>query len=332
MQPIAPTTYEDNRFFGLSTKDDSVNLAPGFVVQCDNFSVEAGKLVSRPGKQGALAATMGAAIYNLTPIKQSDGTTRIWFASNGNLYSFNPAAGTSATQVTFGGMPALASADVVITQAAGYVYVADNSTTGILRFNADGTGGGAYSGLDKPDAPTQVALTSRSFLPSGATVGSLVWTVPTATVTNEIVDFAEHDFPFGSTFWNVIPNGRFGDVFSEFNGRTCAEFDGTGDGVKIDVVQTLTATAGGLYPLLFFVEGEYSPQDPGVGNTNYEGTELTMTVYENADGTGNSEARTAIARVKMDSTDQGARRHVFDFRGGAVPEPKAVMFQWVQMQ
>jgi hypothetical protein len=348
MQAIPPVNYEDNRFFGLSTKNNSVDLEPGFVTICDNFNVESGKLVSRPGKQGAWSAALSGPIYALTPITQTDGTTRIWCASGGNLYSTNPANGTR-TQITYSGMPSLDSASVVITHAAGYVYVADNQAhlipggdpdhpvySGMFRFNPDGTGGGLFGGMVKPDAPgrvenTNVQLTSRSFLPAGVTVGSLPWGVPTATGSNVLVDPAERDFPLGSTFWDVIPNGRFGDVTSEYNGRTCAEFDGTGDGVKF-ASPVLIADLDGKYPLLFFVEGEYSPQDPGVGNTNYEGTELTMTIYSNDDWTGNEETRTAIARVKMDSTDQGNRRHMFDFRGGSVLEPKSVDFKWIQMQ
>jgi hypothetical protein len=348
MKVILPNTYEDNRFYGLSTKNKSVDLEPGFVTQCDNFNVEAGSLVSRPGKQGAWTAALSNPIYALTPVTQTDGTTRIWCTSGGNLYSTDPSTGTR-TQITYSGMPSLDSPNVTITHAAGYVYVADNQRhlipggdpgnpvySGLFRFNPDGTGGGLFGGMVKPDAPgrvedTNVQLTSNHFIPGNASVGSLSWTVPTATDENILVDPSERDFPLGSTFWEVIAGGRFGDVTSEYNGRTCAEFDGAGDGVKFADPVTITATSGN-YPQLFFLEAEYSPQDPGPGNTNYEATEITMTIYENNDWTGMKEERSKIVRVKMDSTDQGIRRHIFDFRGGAVPEPQSVDIKWVQLQ
>jgi len=174
-------TAGDPYWYGLDTYHPAKNVPEGFCSVIDNLVIEGGQLVIRPGKQGQLTSIMGGAIYALTPIIQSDGTTNIWFAQGSNLYKYVP-GGTSATQITYSGMPSLTAANVVIKQAAGYVYVCDNSTytsgglsTGILRFFPDGstgTSGGAVTGLAKPDAPTVSKLSHQPLL---STPGTLTW-------------------------------------------------------------------------------------------------------------------------------------------------------------
>lgn len=332
MQPIPNIRYEDNRFFGLDTRSNPVDVKPGFAVTLDNFNVESGMLVSRPGKQGQLAAALGQAIYNPVSIKQTDGQNRIWYASGTSLYNFNPAAGTHAT-VTFGGMASLTAANVSICQGAGYVYVADGTTSGLMRFGADGTAGAAYTGLTKPAKPTAVSLTNRPFIP---TPGAVTWdTVDVAstqnliTAGNETPTAANTDPSPSAVFWESFSPGIPGDVdFTVFDGTSidCVVLGGTvGAGIISELIPLDDDIPGGTvgnFPDVFDFQMLCRTKSGGTSASSR--VMIRLYLYDDALGATTPEVITQyIGLIDLSLTN---RRITFDHRD-RVTKPQSIKIE-----
>lgn len=317
--------YGDPSFHGVDGFHQPERVPVGFLTQADNLDVQAGRMVVRPGKVGVLASALGSAIYNPTPVIQSDttGSTLIWFAQGTGLRTYAPGA-TTTTAITLPGSVSLTAANVRIHQAASYVYVSDNSTysvggvnSGLLRFLPDGSGGAVFAGLTKPNTPSPVTLGHLSFAGLSAPA-ALTWNSDGLTSLANLVTGTNNNPTSSNTgatgsgkYWIESSSGTF--TFQAMPSDATINglrLSGTGTAfVRMLAPVAVGASTAGTHPNVFQVLLSAETQ-PNTGNNP---SRMTWTMYAYDSG-----GTTVIGQQSVDiGPISGLRDYTatFDFRG-----------------
>lgn len=246
--PVPDLVSGDLRWQGVDQFNPAQDVGEGLATVADNLYPEAGRLVLRPGFVAQFAAALGSPIYVLTPITQTGGGTHFWFAAGTSLYRFVPGATTPVIISLPSGVAGIVAADTVIDQQAGYVYVADASATGLLRFKPDGTGAESAVGLATPPAPG-ASLTSFMLpvrLDPLAWGGAAPTTVPVNYVPSAYAGFPDYTGTVGGN--NVDGYWWYNGAFNRLDGnRVVSPFDGS-PGVRADSPREYVENLNGIAP------------------------------------------------------------------------------------
>ena len=202
--PVPTIPLGDSDWRGMNSFHAQQDVPDRFAEDAQNLHVEAGQWVSRPGFQGQLAAKLSGTPDAATTVTQADGTTYIWFEQGGALYRYIPGETAPRLVPLPAGVSSLATGNAVITQAAGYVYVADGTATGLMRFKADGTGAETAKGLQTPAVPT-AALTNFKLAVSLAAAD---WGAPAIPTANYVLT-ADANFNGTDGFWSYSNGGYY---------------------------------------------------------------------------------------------------------------------------